>query len=381
MNTNIEQKIKKSIARGIKYLRKYRLKVIEQEEKKGNVYDGGASILLSYLQCQYAIDFSFDITCGNLVKCAQEYSVSHHKPIFNYDIQHTDLFETNFLRDIYIQKYTKYTIKGIIQKMEQYLQSGGGIINQIMPLLGLTDQREMRYTNVGLGLVGLMQKNPEKILNNKYFIHLKKRVSRELADIVNNNNSSDNLHLNVSITKSYSLFLLNLLDESKRIDDDTHQKFIISLLKSQNSSGEWIYSDITDTINEINNAIITIFSVVNLLNYYNKTFNSDLENINYDNKYDDKEKENEIENFEEEENNKLKKNKEKKDNNDNKEEKEGMIEGFSYAGGVLTPNNIDKMLKDDKRCIGSIVEVTMLLLLVAGSVYLLLNLYKNHRVI
>jgi hypothetical protein len=375
MNTNIEEKIKKSIAKGIKYLRKYRLKVIEHENKKSNLYDGGVSILLSYLQSQYAIEFGFDINCGNLVKCAQEYSINHYKPIFNYDTRYTDLFETNFLKDIYLQKYTKYTTKSIIQKMEQYLQSGGGnIVSQIMPLLGLTNQRDMRYTNVGLGLVGLMQKNPDKILNNKYFQHLKKRVARELADIINNSNSSDNLYLNVSITKSYSLFLLYLLGEEKRIDEDTHNKFVISLLKSQNSNGEWIYSDITDTSNEINNALITIFSIVNLLNYFNK-HNNDL---SYN---EEQEKENtEEENTEEENKNEdeINLSSEKKDNNDNKEEqKEEMIEGFSYAGGVLTPKNIDKMLSQEKRCIGSIFEVSILLCIVAGGVYILLHLYRK----
>jgi hypothetical protein len=349
---NIEKPIKKSIVRGIKYLRKYRLKIIEHETKKGNVYDGGATILLSYLQSQYGIDFDFDNNCGSLVKCAQIYSINHHKPIFNFEEQHTDLFETNFLRDIYLQKYTKYTIKGIIQKMEQYLQSGGNIINHIMPLLGFSNQREMRYTNVALGLVGLIEKNPEKIINNKYYLHLKKRVARELADIFN----KKEIETNISMTKSYSLFLLHLLDEEKRIDEEMHNQFIVSLIKSQNSGGEWTYSDITnDKINEINNTILTIFSVVNLLN---KLKNELL--------IDEEEEENENNNSKEENENNI---------DDNNKE---MIEGFSYAGGVLTEDNYDNIFKgENKKCIGSIIEVSLLLCMIAGTVYALLHLYRK----
>lgn len=350
---NIEKPIKKSIVRGIKYLRKYRLKIIEHEKKKGNVYDGGATILLSYLQSQYGIDLDFDNNCGSLVKCAQIYAINHHKPIFNFEEQHTDLFETNFLRDIYLQKYTKYTIKGIIQKMEQYLQSGGNIINHIMPLLGFSNQREMRYTNVALGLVGLIEKNPEKIINNKYYLHLKKRVARELADIFN----KKEIETNISMTKSYSLFLLHLLDEEKRIDEEMHNQFIVSLLKSQNSGGEWTYSDITnDKINEINNTILTIFSVVNLLN---KLKNELL-----------------IEEEEEDENNNSEEKKEEENNiDDNNKE---MIEGFAYAGGVLTQDNYDNIFKgENKKCIGSIIEVSLLLCMIAGTVYALLHLYRK----
>ncbi len=357
---NIEKPIKKSIVRGIKYLRKYRLKLIEHEIKKGNVYDGGATILLSYLQSQYGIDFDFDNNCGSLVKCAQIYSINHHKPIFNFEEQHTDLFETNFLRDIYLQKYTKYTIKGIIQKMEQYLQSGGNIINHIMPLLGFSNQREMRYTNVGLGLVGLIDKNPEKIMNNKYYLHLKKRVARELADIFN----KKEIETTVSMTKSYSLFLLHLLDEEKRIDEEMYNQFVVTLIKSQNSGGEWTYSDITnDKINEINNTILTIFSVVNLLNKLkNELIEEDEDETHIEGE------ENVNNNSEENENN---------ENNIDDNNKE-MIEGFSYAGGVLTPDNYDNIFKgENKKCIGSIIEVSLLLCMIAGTVYALLSLYRK----
>ena len=357
---DIEKYIKKSIARGIKYLRKYRLKVVEEEKNTRYKYDGGATILLCFLQSEYGIDFGFNNYYGNLLKCAQTYSIRHSKPIFNQNDNHTDLFETNFLCDIYLQKYTKYTIKDIIQKMEQYLQSGRGLINQLMPLLGLTEQREMRYLNVGLGLVGLIMKSPEKILNNKYFKHLKKRVVRELADIFN---TKDMDPMYVSITKSYALFLLILLNEENRIEDDILHKFMASLLKTQNSSGEWIYSDSYDTINEINNTILTIFTISNLLNYYNKFYNPEHQEINT-------KLETENETMSENENNPNEKN---IDYNSNK--KKMIEEGF--AGGFLTPDNMDNLFTKNKMCLGSVIEMSALLVVITGTIFAMFYLYKK----
>jgi hypothetical protein len=274
------------------------------------------------------------------------------------------------LRDIYLQKYTKYTIKDIIQKMEQYLQSGRGLINQLMPLLGLSEQREIRYLNVGLGLVGLIMKSPEKILNNKYFQHLKKRVSRELADIVNNKDIDP---LYISITKSYALFLLKLLNEDNRIDDDTLHKFIASLLKTQNSTGEWIYSDIYDSVNEINNTILTIFTISNLLNYYNRFYNpenqeienQEIENEEFEN--EDKDEKNIDYNNNTNTNKNMNKNKMKN--------KQTVEEGF--AGGFLTPDNMDNLFNKNKMCLGNIIEMSALLVVITGTIFAMFYLYKK----
>jgi len=343
----MDKKIKKGISKGVKYLREYRLKIIQEEKKKGSVYDGGATILLSYLQGKYGIEFEFEKNCSNLVKCAQYYSINHHRPIFSYTQQNTDLFETNFLRDIYLQKYNKYPLKNIIQKMEQYIQSGNGIINQIMPILGITSQRQVRYLNVGLGLFGLIEKNPEKVLKDKYFLHLKKRICRELADIFNNKNNYDPLYLDM--VKAYSLFLLYLLNEEKRIDQDSHRNFIICLLKTQNSMGQWIHTDNYDSVNEVNNTILTTFAVINLLNYYETT----------NNQKDEKD--------EKDENNIL--------YNNNK--KEDMVEGF--AGGFLTPNNMDKLF-ENKVCFGSMIEIIILLSMIAITAYICIRIYRAKNI-
>lgn len=344
----MDKKVKKGISKGVKYLREYRLKIIQQEKKKGSLYDGGATILLSYLQGKYGIEFEFEKNCSNLVKCAQYYSIDHHKPIFSYTNETTDIFETNFLRDIYLQKYNKYPLKNMIQKMEQYLQSGNGIINQIMPILGITSQRQVRYLNVGLGLFGLMEKNAEKVSADKYFIHLKKRVCRELADIFNNTNNYDPLYLDM--VKAYSLFLLYSLGENNRIDEAAYKNFIVCLLKSQNSMGQWIHTDNYDSVNEINNTILTIFAVINLLNYYAENQNNDSEN--------DTENEN--------------------DNENDTKKNDNMIEGF--AGGFLTPENMDNLFFNNKVCIGSIIEIILLLCMIAFTAYICLRIYRSKNI-
>ena len=82
MNPSIEKKIKKGISKGVKYLQQYRLKVVDYEHRKKTVYDGGATILLSFMQGRYAVDFGFEKNCENLVKCAQDYSIDHQKSMF-----------------------------------------------------------------------------------------------------------------------------------------------------------------------------------------------------------------------------------------------------------------------------------------------------------
>jgi hypothetical protein len=355
MNTDIEKKIKKGISRGIKYLQQYRLKVVEYEHKKKSVYDGGATILLSFMQGKYGIDFGFEKNCDNLVKCAQNYAIDHHKPIFSYAEATTDLFETNFLRDIYLQKYNKYPLKNIIQKMEQYIQSGNGIINQLMPILGITSQRQVRYLNVGLGLYGLLERNPEKVENNRLFVHLKKRVCRELADIFNNKDNYDPLYLDM--VKAYALFLLNLLGEEKRIDDDAHKHFIVCLLKSQNSMGQWIHTDNYDTVNEINNTILTIFAVSDLLIFLEK------HNLENQKELNDQTESKEL----------------NKNINNNKIEKNKMDNVEGFAGGFLTPDNMDNLFSD-KACMGSVIEIIIFFSLIALAVFIMLRIYRSRNI-
>ena len=96
--------------------------MIEEEYKKGPGYDGGASILLSYLHGRFAIDFGFEQNCGNLVKCSREYILTHPTPVLSfYSKQQNDLFETNFLRDIYFNDYNNIPIHNHIEKMEKYI--------------------------------------------------------------------------------------------------------------------------------------------------------------------------------------------------------------------------------------------------------------------
>ena len=118
-NSKLEKKISRAISKGVKYLLTYKIRIIE-EDAKNPTYDGGASILLNFIQGRYGIDMGNEKNCDNLVKCAQEYMLNHKKPLFStYDEQQNDLFDTNFLRDIYLQKNNQYPINVYIQKMEK----------------------------------------------------------------------------------------------------------------------------------------------------------------------------------------------------------------------------------------------------------------------
>ena len=343
------RKVRKSISKGVKYLRQYRLKIIEEEYKKGTGYDGGASILLSYLHGRFAIDFGFEENCGNLVKCAKEYIQTHPTPVLSfYSKQQNDLFETNFLRDIYFNDYNNIPIHNHVEKMEKYIQSGTGLINNLIPILDIFSQRQIRYLNVGLGLFGLMEKNRDKALEDKSFNHLKKRIGRELADLFHNKSNYDPLYLDTS--KSYALVLLFLLEEEGRIEEDEYETFIKCIIRNQNSLGNWIHTNLFDSVNEVNNMLITIFSVVNLLNYYQMKFN-------------------EIDDIDENDNNNQQ---ESRINNENQQ-----IEGF--VGGFLTQDNFDKIFFQNKACFASIIEIILLIIVlgIAGAYMIYLYRRKN----
>jgi hypothetical protein len=341
----LEKKIKKAISRGIKYLLNYRLRIIDEEKNK-NVYDGGASILLSYLQGRYGIELGFEENCNNLVKCASNYMIEHPRPLFGYDYQENDLFNTNFLKDIYVQQYNQFPISQYIEKMEKYLQSGDGYISQLMPILDIFSQRQTRYLNVGLGLFGLMEKNYDKTTSHKGFKHLKKRVCKELLDIFHNKSNYDPIYLDT--TKSYALFLLHLLGEDDKLDEDDELRFLGCLIKTQNGLGHWIHTDTFDNVNEINNTILTIFSVVNLLYYYNKLTDMN-PNSNPNNNI----------------------------NNKNKKDFEILEEGFQ--GGFLTQNNLDNIFYG-KMCRTSILEIFLLVILMMIFVFVMIKIYRNRNI-
>jgi hypothetical protein len=320
--------------------------MIDEQKKQGIKYDGGVTILLSYLEGKYGIELGFKKKCNNLVKCAQEYSIIAPKPVFVYGEQQNDLFETNFLRDIFLQKSNQYTLNIYISKMEKYLQGGDGLISQLIPILDIFSQRHVRYLNVGLGLFGLMEKKRDKTLSNKSFLHLKKRVSIELVNIFLNKSNYDDLYLDT--TKAYSLFLLHLLEEDSRIEETDHEKFITCMLKNQSSLGNWIHTDAFDKTNEVNNMILTIFCVINLLHYYKKTT---------------VEKED--------------KDKEIKMIQSQSHQIEGFVSGLG-GGGMLTQNNLDSMFTV-KGCMGSTIELIILIvaLIIAGFIMFKIYRYQN----
>ena len=347
MVETIDKKIKKGISKGVKYLREYRLKMIEEQRKQGIKYDGGVTILLAFIEGKYGIPLGFKKKYNTIVKCGQEYSIIAPKPVFVYGDQENDLFETNFLRDIFLQKSNQYTLQNYISKMEKYLQGGDGLISQLIPILDIFSQRHVRYLNVGLGLYGLMEKKREKVISDKSFLHLKKRVASELVNIFLNKSNYDDLYLDTS--KAYSLLLLHLLEEDSRIEETDHEKFINCMLKNQSSLGNWIHTDAFDKTNEINNMILTIFCVINLLHYYKKITSEKEENIKQD----------------------------MIQSHSNYHQIEGFVSGIG-GGGMLTQNNLDSMFKV-KGCMGSTIEVILLILalIVAGFIMFKIYRYQN----
>jgi hypothetical protein len=330
LNDRLAKKIKKSMSKSIKYLLDYQLRLSEEEKNK-QIYDGGVSIMLNYIQGRYGFDLGFDKDCNNLVKCAQDYMITHPRPLFGYNKPSNDLFDTNFLRDIFLQKNNQYPLSQYIQKMEKYIQTGNGFINNILPILDIFSQRQIRYVNVGLGLFGLMEQNYEKVTHNKEFKHLKKRVCRELADIFNNKSNYDPLYLDT--IKAYSAFLLHLLEEEDRIEEEDYKAFVICLLKTQNSIGNWIHSDNNDSVNEINNTMLTIFALINLLNYYKRI----TENV------------------------------------ENTMESIDTIEGFE--GGFLTQKNMD-LIFSSKACWSTFFEIGVLIIMLIIFGYLMIRIYR-----
>jgi hypothetical protein len=348
-SNTIQKKIKKCISRGVKYLREYRLKMIEEQKKQGIKYDGGVTILLSYLEGKYGIELGFKKKCNNLVKCGQEYSIVAPKSVFIYGEQENDLFETNFLRDIFLQKSNQYTLNNYINKMEKYLQGGDGLISQLIPILDIFSQRHVRYLNVGLGLFGLMEKRRDKTIADKSFLHLKKRVSTELVNIFINKSNYDDLYLDT--TKAYSLFLLHLLEEDSRIEETDHEKFINCMLKNQSSLGNWIHTDTFDKTNEVNNMILTIFCVINLLHYYTKVKS---------NKEVEKEKQ----------------------QTEMIQSQSHHIEGFVSGlggGGMFKQETLDSIFSQ-KGCMGSVIEVMLLILALLISGYIMFRIYKYQNI-
>ena len=335
-NDKLAKKIKKTMTKAVKYLLNYQLRLGEVEkDKQKQIYDGGVSIMINYIQGRYGFELGSEKNCDNLIRCAQDYTLTHPIPLFGYAKPSNDLFDTNFLRNIFLQKNNQYSLHQYIEKMEKYIQTGNGLINNILPILDIFSQRQIRYVNVGLGLFGLMEQDYSKATQNKEFKHLKKRVCRELADIFHNKSNYDPLYLDT--IKAYSLFLLHLLEEEDRIEEQDYRAFVICLMKTQNSTGNWIHSDNNDSVNEINNTMLTIFALINLLNYYKRI----TENI------------------------------------ESTMERIDTIEGFE--GGFLTQRNMD-LIFSSKACWTSFFEIGVLILLIIIFGYLMTKIYRAKNI-
>jgi hypothetical protein len=348
IDKKIEKKVKKSINKSIKYLRKYRLDVIDKE-KKEKVDDGGVSILLSYFQGHYGIDLGFEQDCDNLYKCAIMYQNSHPKSILDFGEKEEELFSTDFLQDIYFQKNNKYPIDIYCEKLEKYLTESNFVISKLtnlIPILDIFSQRRIKYLNVGLALIGLYHKRPSKTKDNNSYKKLKKKVVHELINIFKEN--SDNNPYNLDVLKSYTLLLIASLDSIEKINKNTYQKFLIKLVNNQGINGEWIHSDYKDGNGQISNLLLTIFSLGTLLEYLNLYMIGSHSEIRP------------VENI---------KNKNPK-----------VIEGFMGfgGGGFLTQKNMDNMWSSP--CLWSSIEMIVFIILILIAGFIFIKMYRQYNI-
>lgn len=340
----MDKKIKKSISKAVKYLRKYRLRLMEIE-RKDKVDDGGVSIIMSYLQGRFGIDFGFKENCRNLYKCARKYRINHPKSLFDNNVidQDEDLFSTNFLQDIYFQKTNQYPLDVYLDKLERYLMTGDGYFSQLLPIMDIFSQKKVRTLNVALALFGLQEKRPDKTSDNHRFNTMKKNVIDELVKIFDNDAGYDPYYLDT--VKAYSLVLMIFFDKSKLIKGKDHTKFINCLIKNQASNGQWYHADNYDSVSEINNLIITVLALTVLLDYY----------------------ENKAEFIEQK--------KENKKENPKQENKQNIEEGFQ--GGFLTPRNMDQMWGSP--CASSMIELIGLIIILILGIYLGVKFYQKYN--
>jgi len=349
---NIEKKIKKSIAKSIKYLRQYRLEVMDRE-KTEMVNDGGVSIMLAYFQGHYGVNLGYEEDCHNLYRCAMNFREDHPKSMLDFKKDDDELFSNEFLKDIFFQKRNKYPTEVYVRKLETHLNQGNAFLSRLSSLIPILDgfgQHQIKYLNVGLALFGLMEKNPQKVLKNKSYQKLKKKVTRELIKIFKDDTNYDPYHLDTA--KSYTLVLIALLGSLSKVNQADHLRFVVRLVKNQSVGGSWVHSDSQDGTDQINNLLLTIFSLGTLLEYTNTNMIRSHSSVD-----------------------KTKTVKERKVSSQ-KQLTEGFM-GFG-GGGFLTQKNMDNMW--GAPCIGSSIEIIGLLALLIIAGYIFMKLAQNYYV-
>lgn len=354
----LEKKIKKTIIRGVKYLRKYRLEIIDQEAKE-KFDDKGISIMLAYFQGRYGVELGYEEDCHNLYKCTQKYLKTHPRNIFNFKREKNHLFSTDFLEDIYFQKHNKFPTQKYIEYLEKYLNKGNSFmshLSNLMPVLDLFSQRKVKYLNVALALFGLAEKKPLKVLKNHSYQKLKKKVVYELIKIFNNETDHDPYYLD-SI-RSYALLLIAFLGDLDKVEKSDYLRFIKRLIRNQSVSGHWVHADLKDGTDQTSNLLLTIFSLGTLLEYIN------LDMIRSHSRDDSKS------------NLKSQKEKSQKGKNQTKDLEEGFM-GFG-GGGFMTQSNLDNMW--DTPCMGSLIELMSLLVIIVIAIYIFVKMYQSYYI-
>jgi len=256
------EKLKKSIANGTKYLRNYRKHYISQH-KTYDTYDGGVSMFLLFFQNYYGVDFNFngsDYKDTRLTKITYKLS-QKHKNSWYQTSEDEDIFSTDFLQEIYFQNKLRYKSLEYQSQLEKYLKSGYfNKMSHLMPILDIFSQNQIKSVNVGLAIYGLIERG------YKIRPEFKKEVVQQLIAIFENKREYDPQYLD--LIKVYSLYIIYLLKEDKLIDIKDINSFIECLIKHQASNGQWIHSSNFDQVRERDNTIMSMFALGILLEYY-----------------------------------------------------------------------------------------------------------------
>lgn len=251
--------IKKTIAKGTKYLRLYREHYLSQY-KTYNTYDGGVSMFLLFFQNHYDLDFKFKEKDFQLTKITQKMH-SRHKAAWFQTSEDEDIFGTPFLEDIYFQKKLRYKGSEYQIQLEKYLKSGYlNKISHMMPILDIFSQNQIKYINVALAIYGLEDRG------YKISKEFRNETAKGLVAIFENQKEYDEQYLD--LVKIFALYLLYLLKEDQLIDIKAINHFLKCLSKHQASNGQWIHSSNFDQVRERDNTIMSTFALGIFLEYY-----------------------------------------------------------------------------------------------------------------
>lgn len=259
----MEHKVKRGIARGIKFLRLYRKNYLDQPKEK---YDGGITMMLLFLQNNYGPDFVFDEKCVKLTTCTRELYEKY--PSSWFDDDEDDVFDLPSLKEIYFLKAENQKIDKYLDRFEKL--SAQNYVDQMakmIPILDMFNNSTTKVLQTALGVYGIGERWSDKAKTHKRYQEFKKRIISRLVKIIERDKEYNIKFLDPF--KIMALYLLYLLEAHKQIKNIGINNLVTYLLKQQSTNGEWMTSDEMKG-NEKNNVLITIFALGTLFEYYHQ---------------------------------------------------------------------------------------------------------------